>query len=74
MKILIVIDIVVRGIDISGFKYVINYDVFNVLEIYVYCIGWLGRVGEEGIVIFISGFEENVYIKDIEKFIKNKFI
>lgn len=71
-KILIATDIAARGIDISGLKYVINYDVPNVPETYVHRIGRSGRAGEEGIAISISGPEENAYIKDIEKLTKNK--
>lgn len=71
-KILIATDIAARGIDISGLKYVINYDVPNVPETYVHRIGRSGRAGEEGIAISISGPEENAYVKDIEKLTKNK--
>lgn len=71
-KILIATDIAARGIDISGLKYVINYDVPNVPETYVHRIGRSGRAGEEGIAISISGPEENAYIKDIEKLTKKK--
>ncbi|NRB50888.1 MAG: DEAD/DEAH box helicase [Saprospiraceae bacterium] len=71
-KILVATDIAARGIDISGLKYVINYDVPNVPETYVHRIGRSGRAGEEGIAISISEPEENAYIKDIEKLTKNK--
>lgn len=71
-KILVATDIAARGIDISGLKYVINYDVPNVPETYVHRIGRSGRAGEEGIAISISGPEENAYIKDIEKLTKKQ--
>lgn len=71
-KILVATDIAARGIDISGLKYVINYDVPNVPETYVHRIGRSGRAGEEGIAISISEPEENAYVKDIEKLTKNK--
>lgn len=69
IKVLVVIDIVVCGIDISGFFYVINYDLFNVFEIYVYCIGCIGWVEVSGLVILFCDIEECFYLWDIEKFI-----
>ncbi len=70
--ILIATDIAARGIDITGLKYVINYDIPNVPETYVHRIGRAGRAGEEGIAISISEPEENAYVKAIEKLIKKK--
>lgn len=37
--IFIVILVVVCGLDVKQLKLVINYDVFNYLEDYVYCVG-----------------------------------
>ena len=71
-KILVATDIAARGIDISGLKYVINFDVPNVPETYVHRIGRSGRAGEEGNAISISGPEENAFIKEIEALTKKK--
>jgi ATP-dependent RNA helicase RhlE len=69
---LVATDIASRGIDISKLRYVINYDIPNEPETYVHRIGRCGRAGEEGISISICEPEENAYIRDIEKLIKQK--
>ena len=69
---LVATDIAARGIDISKLRYVINYDIPNEAETYVHRIGRCGRAGEEGISISICEPEENAYIRDIEKLIKQK--
>lgn len=65
MNVLVVIDIVVCGIDVDELFYVVNFDLFNVLEIYVYCIGCIGWVDVSGVVFFFCDVEECVYFKDI---------
>ncbi|NPA43907.1 MAG: DEAD/DEAH box helicase [Chlorobi bacterium] len=72
IKVLVATDIAARGIDINKLKYVINYDISNVAEDYVHRIGRSGRAGEEGVAISLCEPEENVYIRDIEKLIKQK--
>jgi ATP-dependent RNA helicase RhlE len=72
VRILVATDIAARGIDIDKLRYVINYDIPNEPETYVHRIGRCGRAGEEGIAISISEPEENQYIRDIEKLIKQK--
>ena len=72
IRILVATDIAARGIDISKLRYVINYDIPNEAETYVHRIGRCGRAGEEGISISICEPEENAYIRDIEKLIKQK--
>jgi len=72
VRILVATDIAARGIDIEKLKYVINYDIPNIAETYVHRIGRSGRAGEEGIAISIAEPEENAYIKDIERLIKQK--
>ena len=72
IRMLVATDIASRGIDISKLRYVINYDIPNEPETYVHRIGRCGRAGEEGISISICEPEENAYIRDIEKLIKQK--
>ena len=72
IRILVATDIAARGIDISKLRYVINYDIPNEAETYVHRIGRCGRAGEDGISISICEPEENAYIRDIEKLIKQK--
>ena len=72
LRVLVATDIAARGIDIDKLQYVINYDIPNVPETYVHRIGRSGRAGEDGIAIAISEPEENAYVKDIERLIKQK--
>ena len=72
LRVLVATDIAARGIDIDKLRYVINYDIPNEPETYVHRIGRCGRAGEQGISISICEPEENVYVKDIEKLIKQK--
>jgi len=72
IRLLVATDIAARGIDIDKLRYVINYDIPNESETYVHRIGRCGRAGEEGISISICEPEENAYIRDIEKLIKQK--
>jgi len=72
LRVLVATDIAARGIDIDKLKYVINYDVPNLPETYVHRIGRSGRAGEEGVAISLCEPEENAFIKDIEKLIKQK--
>lgn len=41
----IVIDFVVRGIDIKGVSYVINYELLDDFDFYIYCVGRMVCVG-----------------------------
>ncbi|MDD4150036.1 MAG: helicase-related protein [Bacteroidales bacterium] len=70
LRVLVATDIAARGIDIEKLKYVINFDIPNVAETYVHRIGRAGRAGDEGISISICEPEENTFIKDIEKLIR----
>ena len=72
IRVLVATDIAARGIDIDKLGYVINYDIPNESETYVHRIGRCGRSGDDGISISICEPEENTYIKDIEKLIKQK--
>ncbi len=72
IRVLVATDIAARGIDIDKLRYVINYDVPNVAETYVHRIGRSGRAGEEGIAIALCEPEENEFVRDIEKLIKQK--
>ena len=72
IRVLVATDIAARGIDIDKLRYVINYDIPNVAETYVHRIGRSGRAGEEGVAIGICEPEENEFIRDIEKLIKQK--
>ena len=72
IRVLVATDIAARGIDIDKLKYVINYDIPNIAETYVHRIGRSGRAGENGNAISLCEPEENVFVKDIEKLIKQE--
>ncbi len=72
LRVLVATDIAARGIDIDKLRYVINYDIPNEPETYVHRIGRCGRAGEQGIAISMCEPEENAYVKDIQKLIKQK--
>ena len=72
IRVLIATDIAARGIDIDKLKYVINFDIPNIAETYVHRIGRSGRAGEAGNAISISEPEDNAFLKDVEKLIKQR--
>jgi ATP-dependent RNA helicase RhlE len=72
VRVLVATDIAARGIDIDKLRYVINYNIPNESETYVHRIGRCGRAGEEGVAISITEPEENAFVKDVEKLIKQK--
>lgn len=49
-------DIVVWGLDVNNFSYVVNFDLFDNVEIYIYCIGCIGWVGKIGKAIVLVEF------------------
>ncbi len=72
IRVLVATDIAARGIDIDKLRFVINYDIPNESETYVHRIGRCGRAGEEGVSISLCEPEENAYVRDIEKLIKQR--
>jgi len=72
IRVLVATDIAARGIDIEKLQFVINYDVPNIAETYVHRIGRSGRAGEDGTAISICEPEENLFVRDIERLIKQK--
>jgi ATP-dependent RNA helicase RhlE len=67
-NVLIATDLNARGIDISGIKIVINYDLPDVAENYVHRVGRTGRGIEKGEAISFCAEEEKPLVKDIEEF------
>lgn len=58
INILVVIDIVFRGIDIDDIWLVINFDVLYDSEDYVYCIGCIVCVNNDGVVFMFVNEKE----------------
>ena len=69
IRVLVATDIAARGIDVNELSCVINYDLPNVPETYVHRIGRTGRAGHSGLAISFCDFEEQEYLKTIEKLI-----
>lgn len=67
LRILVATDIAARGIDVDDLKYVINYELPNQPETYVHRIGRTGRAGLSGTAWSFCEFEEQPFLKDIEK-------
>ena len=72
IRVLVATDIAARGIDIDQLSHVINYDLPNVAETYVHRIGRTGRAGLGGVAISFCDFDEQAYLKDIQKLIQKK--
>lgn len=71
-RVLVATDIAARGIDIEELELVINYEIPNIAETYVHRIGRTGRAGKNGKAISFCNYEEQAYLKDIQKLIGAK--
>lgn len=71
-NVLVATDIAARGIDVSGLSLVINYDLPNIPETYVHRIGRTGRASASGIAWSFCDKEEQAYLKDIQKLIRQE--
>ncbi|XMB66064.1 DEAD/DEAH box helicase [Mycoplasmatota bacterium zrk1] len=65
--ILVATDVAARGIDISGIKYVYNFDLPQEVEYYVHRIGRTGRANEKGVSFSFIRQNEMPHLKRIEK-------
>lgn len=71
-SILVATDIAARGLDIDAVTHVINFDLPNIPESYVHRIGRTARAGASGIAYSFCDIDERAYLKDIEKFIRQR--
>ncbi len=69
IKVLIATDLSARGIDVSGVKLVINYDLPDVAENYVHRVGRTGRGVEKGNALSFCAAEEKDMLNEIEAFL-----
>ncbi|SEL66615.1 DEAD/DEAH box helicase [Parapedobacter koreensis] len=69
---LVATDIAARGLDIDRLQLVINYDLPNEPETYVHRIGRTGRAGESGRALSFCSPEEEEYLSQIIKLIKQQ--
>jgi ATP-dependent RNA helicase RhlE len=70
--VLIATDIAARGIDVPEITHVINFDLPNIPDSYVHRIGRTARAGRAGIAISFCDEDENEYLRDIQKLIKQR--
>jgi ATP-dependent RNA helicase RhlE len=68
-KVLVATDIAARGIDVSGLKLVVQYDLPNIPETYVHRIGRTGRAKASGDAVSFCAGDERPYLKSIQKLI-----
>lgn len=69
MKLFLVMDVVVWGIDIFFLDNVINYDFFFKFKFFVYRVGWVVCVGCIGILYLFIILEEMLYVFDLYFFL-----
>lgn len=69
IKVLIATDLSARGIDVSGVKLVVNYDLPDVAENYVHRVGRTGRGVEKGTALSFCAAEEKEILDEIETFL-----
>ena len=72
LQVLVATDIAARGIDIDQLPHVVNFELPNVPEDYVHRIGRTGRAGTKGEAISLVCVDENGFLRDIERLIKNE--
>ncbi|XMB85654.1 DEAD/DEAH box helicase [Mycoplasmatota bacterium WC44] len=65
--ILVATDVAARGIDISGIKFVYNFDLPQEVEYYVHRIGRTGRAGQKGVSFSFLRQNEIPHLRKIEE-------
>jgi ATP-dependent RNA helicase RhlE len=72
-QVMVATDIAARGIDVEGISHVINFDVPTFAEDYIHRIGRTGRATAIGDAITFVSYDEEKYLRQIERFIERKF-
>ena len=73
-RILVATDVAARGLDISGLKCVINYDMPFETQTYIHRIGRTGRAGESGLVFSLLNQGEDFRLDEINDYLKSRYI
>jgi ATP-dependent RNA helicase DeaD len=71
-RLLVATDVAARGLDITGVSHVVNYDVPNSPDVYVYRIGRTGRAGESGRAITLITPKQRRELQAIERHAKTE--
>ncbi|HXU92610.1 MAG TPA: DEAD/DEAH box helicase [Gallionella sp.] len=72
VTVLIATDVAARGLDIESLPMVINYEIPHAAEDYVHRIGRTGRAGASGTAISLVAPDEERFLQEIEKLIKQQ--
>ena len=67
VRVLVATDVASRGLDIDQLPHVVNFELPNVPEDYVHCIGRTGRAGNVGRAVSLVCEDEYPFLKDIER-------
>lgn len=73
INVIVVTDVLARGIDIDNLDLVINYDIPIENEYYVHRIGRTARKGNKGIAYTLYTGKQVDRLKEIEEYTKSKF-
>ena len=63
IRVLTATDIASRCIDIESLSHVINFELPDVPETYIHCIGRTGRAGANGKAILFAEWKRSLYCK-----------
>ena len=73
LKLLVATDVAARGIDVNDITHVINYELPDDTEVYTHRSGRTARAGKSGISLSIIHMKETGKIRQLEKFVNQKF-
>lgn len=68
--VLVATDVIGRGIDVSGVKLVINYDVPSSIQRYTHRIGRTGRAGQRGIAVSLITPQDTAIMYDLKQMLE----
>jgi superfamily II DNA/RNA helicase len=68
LRLLVATDVAARGLDVTSFSHVINFDLPRMAEDYVHRIGRTGRAGAVGVAISFALPDDFQYLKRIERY------
>ena len=72
VRTLVATDVAARGLDINSLPHVVNFDLPNIPEDYVHRIGRTGRAGQNGVALSLVSRDEQGFLLNIQKLLKQK--
>lgn len=73
LQMLVATDVAARGLDVTDLTHVINYNLPDVLDVYIHRSGRTGRAGKKGTAISIIHSREAGKIRSLEKLSRKTF-